>query len=178
MAEAVVTAGYSSKSFESARYGSCPSGDSSRGASRRPADSSRVKRWHFSTAPAGGWETELGISAIAMLNMENANVCSQRNGVSQSVFRLPIRNIERGSDFANIDARWRQRDGREFRRLSLGLSRRLARAGTRTEPHWQAQASIQSLGVKVGCTARASEDTTRSGLKTISRARAQLERGL
>ena len=58
--------------------------------------------------------------------VENANVCSQRNSVSQScsarlgVIRLAIRKIGRGSDCEDIDARWRKRDGREFR---LGFSR-------------------------------------------------------
>jgi hypothetical protein len=59
--------------------------------------------------------------------VENADVCTQRNSVSQScsarlgVIRLTIRKFGRGSDFENIDARWRKRNGREFRLRSYRL---------------------------------------------------------
>ena len=65
--------------------------------------------------------------------VENANVCSQRNSVwghcsaRLGAIRLAIRKIGRGSDCENIDARWRKRDGREFR---LRFSRLLIRVET------------------------------------------------
>ena len=63
---------------------------------------------------------------------ENADVGSQRNSVWEScsarlgVIRLAIRKFGGGSDFENIDARWRKRDGREFRLRGYRLLMTLA----------------------------------------------------
>ena len=58
---------------------------------------------------------------------ENADVCSQCNSVWGScsarlgVFRLAIRKIGGGLDFAKIDAQWRKRNGMNFRLQSYRL---------------------------------------------------------
>ena len=99
--------------------------------------------------------------------LENADVCSQRNSVSGScsarlaVFLPSIRKEERGSDCENIDARWRKRDGREFRlrfsRLLISMMTGLTRTGFR----WQLS-PMHDVRLRVGL---GRVDSTRTGFR-------------